>query len=385
MRWLGSACHVVSFALLTAVCACGESNKPSHSDEPGGSAGDESSAASTNGGDQGGAAGTSGGGAKNDTSTSAGSSSGGDSTGDNGGGSGTGGTKATGGNSATGGNTAAGGGNAKGGSSGKGGAAAGGTGNTATGGSSGGTGGSSGGGTGKLGSAVMEGEGSSAERYATGEVSRDGVPYILITNGWGPKFESHSVSWKGTSFTVESMSGTKGSKGEPASYPSLFCGKYSVKEVPSCGLPAGMTSITTLRTGWRWAANGNSGEYNAAYDIWIGDGSRLQGYLMVWLRKPPKNTPAGSLNTSNKGITVANVPGTWDIWNGTVNGLPITNYVRPEESTEIEYDIMDVIKDAKTRNLMVPGTSVNAVAVGFEIWEGPITNLETVDFYVEVN
>jgi hypothetical protein len=32
----------------------------------------------------------------------------------------------------------------------------------------------------------------------------------------------------------------------------------------------------------------------------------------------------------------------------------------------------------------VPGSHVLSVAVGFEIWNGPIQNLESVDFYVNV-
>jgi len=39
--------------------------------------------------------------------------------------------------------------------------------------------------------------------------------------------------------------------------------------------------------------------------------------------------------------------------------------------------------DAETRGLTVPGSHVLSVAVGFEIWNGPITNLESVDFYVD--
>ena len=34
--------------------------------------------------------------------------------------------------------------------------------------------------------------------------------------------------------------------------------------------------------------------------------------------------------------------------------------------------------------IQIPGDQINAVAVGFEIWEGPITGLESVDFYVNV-
>ncbi|KYF57792.1 hypothetical protein BE08_18645 [Sorangium cellulosum] len=252
--------------------------------------------------------------------------------------------------------------------------------------SSTGTGGTANPGSG-LGSGRMEGSGRSSERYETGLVSRDGTPYVLITNGWGPGFGSHTVSWEGTSFTVESMSGSAGSMGQPASYPTVFCGRYSVMEVPDCGLPAPSRSITSLRTGWRWAKNGNEGEYNAAYDIWMGNGTRLQGYLMVWLRDPPSYQPAGQPNAAHQGVTVANVPGTWNIWNGMVNGLPIVNWVRAEgnDSYEIEFDVMDFVRDAETRGLSVPGDQVNAVAVGFEIWEGPITNLESVDFYVDVN
>ncbi|WP_437752980.1 GH12 family glycosyl hydrolase domain-containing protein [Sorangium sp. So ce1389] len=249
-----------------------------------------------------------------------------------------------------------------------------------------GTGGTASPGSG-LGSGAMEGSGRSSERYETGLVSRDDTPYVLITNGWGPGFGSHTVSWEGTSFTVESMSGTAGAMGQPASYPTVFCGRYSVMEVPDCGLPAPSASITSLRTGWRWAKNGNEGEYNAAYDIWMGNGTRLQGYLMVWLRDPPSYQPAGQPNPAHQGVTVANVPGTWNIWNGMVNGLPIVNWVRAEgnDSYEIEFDVMDFVRDAETRGLSVPGNTVNAVAVGFEIWEGPITNLQSVDFYVDVN
>jgi hypothetical protein len=264
----------------------------------------------------------------------------------------------------------------------------GGTAGAATGGTAG-TSGSNGvaGGNGELGSGVMMGSGTSSERYETVEVTRNDVPYVLITNGWGPGFGSHTVSWQGTSFTVETMAGEAGSMGQPASYPSVFCGKYSVMQVPACGLPAEISTLSSLRTGWRWAANGNTGQYNAAYDIWLGNGTQLQGYLMVWLRDPTEYQPAGALSMTHQAVTVANVPGVWNIWSGMVNRLPITNWVRAQttEDSEIEFDVMDFVRDAEMRGVSVPGTHVNAVAVGFEIWEGPISNLASVDFYVDVN
>lgn len=266
-----------------------------------------------------------------------------------------------------------------------------GAGGTAGGGAAAGTAGAAAGsagspGPGVLGSGMMTGMARSTEQYETANVGRNGVPYTLITNGWGPGFESHTISWNGTSFIVEAMSGTRGTMGQPASYPTVFCGRYSVPEVPACGLPRAIDQISSLKTGWRWAANGNVGAYNAAYDIWLGTETGFGMYLMVWLRDPPGEQPAGSPNSAHRGITVANVPGVWDIWNGTVNNRPIINWVRREgtDSTEIEFDVMDLIRDAQMRGLTITGTHVNAVAVGFEIWNGPVTNLESVDFYVDV-
>jgi len=244
-------------------------------------------------------------------------------------------------------------------------------------------------GDGTLGNGDQSGSGSSSERYFTAsDIKRNDQNYVLITNGWGPGFESHTISWNGTAFTVDKMAGSAGTGGQPASYPSVFCGQYSVKERGDCGLPKALNEITSLRTGWRWASNGNdNGEYNAAYDIWVGDATRFTGYLMVWLRDPPGYQPAGSPNAMYQGVTVANVPGTWDVWNGSVNNRPIVNWVRRQgsDSHEIEFDIMDFVRDAEMRGLTITGsTHIRAVAVGFEIWEGPIMGLQSQDFYVNV-
>jgi hypothetical protein len=83
--------------------------------------------------------------------------------------------------------------------------------------------------------------------------------------------------------------------------------------------------------------------------------------------------------------TVQNVPGTWNIWTGMVNKAPIINYVRSErdDTFELEFDLLDFFRDAEQRQLDIPGTHILSVAVGFEIWNGPVTNLKSVDFYVD--
>jgi hypothetical protein len=56
------------------------------------------------------------------------------------------------------------------------------------------------------------------------------------------------------------------------------------------------------------------------------------------------------------------------------------------DSHEIEFDVLDFVRDAEMRGLTIPGsTHIRAVAVGFEIWEGPIEGLKSLDFYAKVN
>ena len=80
------------------------------------------------------------------------------------------------------------------------------------------------------------------------------------------------------------------------------------------------------------------------------------------------------------------LPGQWNIWTGSVNGHPIVNYVKAEgqDLAELEFDVMDVYRDATKRNLNLPGNKILAVAIGYEVWNGPVTNLVTEDFYVDV-
>ncbi len=260
-----------------------------------------------------------------------------------------------------------------------------GTGGTGNAGGAPGSSGSGGSAPSQLGTAQYQGAGKSSDRYAESDLYRNGVGYRFMANGWGSGWQSHQVSWNGTSFTVGSLLGSQGSNFSPAGYPTVFCGRYSEKQsIGDCGLPATTGAVASLRTGWRWKANGNTGQYNAAWDIWLGNGNNLSAYLMVWLRDPPGQQPAGAAATA--GATVSGLPGSWNIWTGNVLGHPIVNYVRAEgqDLAELEYDVMDVYRDALKRNYALPGSHIMSVAVGFEVWNGPIANLVTDDFYVDV-
>jgi hypothetical protein len=240
-----------------------------------------------------------------------------------------------------------------------------------------------------FGTPAMTGTGQSTAKYFGADVTRDGVGYRFITNWWGSGWTAGDVSYNGTGFTVTSAAGTSMPDGTPIGYPATYCGRYSESTAGgNCGLPAAYSTIDKLWTGWKWSS-GDKGQYNAAWDIWLGTASTFQSYLMVWLRDPPGRQPAG--NAVISGVTVANVPGTWNIRYGTVNSKPIVNYVRVEgqDACEFEFNVMDFINDAQIRSattpaIMLPGDTVRAIAVGFELWTGPFTNIASDDFYIKV-
>jgi len=287
------------------------------------------------------------------------------------------------------------------GSGGTGGASSGGTGGA----SSGGTGGTSSTGTGGstascgaigpttgapgFGAPTQGGAGTSTDKYFGADVTRDGVSYRFITNWWGTGWTASSVSYNGASFTTTNATGTSMPDGTPIGYPATYCGRYSENAAHGdCGLPAAYATIDKLWTGWKWSS-ADPGQYNAAWDIWLGTASAFQSYLMVWLRDPPGRQPAGNATINN--VTVAGVPGTWNIRYGSVNNRPIVNYVRVEgqDACAFEFNVMDFINDAQARaatttGLTLPGDTVRAVAVGFEFWTGPFATVTSEDFYVKL-
>ena len=240
-----------------------------------------------------------------------------------------------------------------------------------------------------FGTPTQGGMGSSAAKYFGADVTRDGVGYRFITNWWGTGWTGANVSYNGNSFTVASAMGTSMPEGTPIGYPTTYCGRYSESGgFGNCGLPAAYSTINTLWTGWKWSS-AQRGQYNAAWDVWLGTAAQFQSYLMVWLRDPPGRQPAGNAVINN--ITVANVPGTWSIRYGSVNSRPIVNYMRLEgqDACEFEFNVMDFINDAQMRaattpGLTLPGDTVRAVAVGFEFWTGPFADVRSEDFYVKL-
>jgi Glycosyl hydrolase family 12 len=209
------------------------------------------------------------------------------------------------------------------------------------------------------------------------------VPYRFIANGWGENWTSHKITFGGSIFAVEDFQGQRSANFGPAGYPSMFCGLYSNEQSGNCGLPAAISSLSRVNTGLRWSHTGTGSDFNVAYDVWMGNGNTFAGFLMVWYRDPAENQPAGSVKANN--VTVGSDPTTFDVWTGQVNGSPIVNYVRRsgQELYEYSFDVLDFVEHAKA-NYNLPGDTIQSVAIGFEIWSGPVTNLKVDDFCVEV-
>jgi hypothetical protein len=380
------------------------------------------------GGGAGGGSGTGSGGNGSGGSGSGGSGSGGGATGGNGsGGSATGaGGSATGagGSVASGGATGSGGAGAKGGSTGSGGAATGGTtgaggsgsggtsasgGTTGTGGAA--TGGSGAGGAGTGGAATggtggAQSAGCSLDPLTTigtlpgryGTMLFDNDYYFMQVNEWNSS-ASQVMSYGGDYlFKMTTQTASTATNGGPTGFPSIFIGANSKHMTTGSNLPKAVTALTTVPVSWTWDDAGTltddtTNSYNATYDVWFSTSSTGEpssagpsgGYLMVWYHKPADAQPIGG-SPMKKGITIAGVPGTWDVWIGPNGTRPCISYVATQTTTSLAFDLNLFIQDAVKNqpNTILSTWYLTNIFTGFEIWRGAV-NVGTTSFCAKVN
>jgi len=234
---------------------------------------------------------------------------------------------------------------------------------------------------------TVSGQGTLSGQYDAAHVTCNGQDYIVQNNEWGSTAGQTITYGPGTNFKVTVQNGT-GVGGAPASYPSIFIGANGGRSTAGSGLPKAVSALGTVQTSWTWAANGASGAYNAAYDVWFstssaGDPSLSApsgGYLMVWLYKPTANSPIGSM------IKSATIGGQdWNVWygNNSSNGKPCVSYVAQQNLNSLSFDLNQFIQDAVTRGYVQSSWSLTNVFSGFEIWSGGV-GLQTTDFAVTV-
>jgi hypothetical protein len=165
-------------------------------------------------------------------------------------------------------------------------------------------------------------------------------------------------------------------------------------------MPKAVASLGTVLTTWNWADNGLSNDatnnvFNAAYDVWFGTSQNSEvslstpsgGYLMVWLYAQGCQ-PVGAIKTA--GLTIAGVPGCWNVWMGAYNGRPVITYQHQGMIQSLGFDLNLFIKNAYNSSYTTTDTSTNTkyssasyknwyltnIFTGFEIWKGGV-GLET--------
>ena len=362
------------------------------------------------GGTNGGATGGTGTGTGGNGSGGNGSGGGNPTGGSGSGGSGSGGGVATGG---------AGGSAATGGSSGTGGAATGGRAGTGTGGA--GTGGNTGSG-GTAGNGGRSGTGGSATGGAAGSgqpgggctpaslpmtgalngrygsMLFDNNSYFMQVNEWNSS-GSQVMSYGGDYlFKMTTQMGSTATNGSPTGFPSVFIGANSRHTTSNSNLPKAVSALTTVPTSWTWNDNGTlsddtANSYNATYDVWFSTSAAGEptasgpsgGFLMVWYHKPADAQPIGG-SAMKKGITIAGVPGTWDVWIGPNGTRPCISYVATQTTLSMSYDLNLFIQDAVKNqpNTIQSSWYLTNIFTGFEIWRGAL-NVESTSFCALVN
>jgi len=251
------------------------------------------------------------------------------------------------------------------------------------------TGGTGGTGGGTSSCSSVTGAGTISAQFGTAHVSCSGKDYIVQNNAWGSTAGQTISYGTGTKFKVTTQNGT-GAGTNPASFPSIFTGANSNNSSAGSGLPRAVSSIAkgSLSTSWTWAANGASGSYNAAYDVWFSTGSGGDpaasvpsgGFLMVWYEKPTADQPIGA-SVASTTIDGKN----WNVWYGmnSSNGKPCVSYVAQQTINSMTYSLGDFIQDAVTRGYVQNSWYLTNVFAGYEIWSGGV-GLETTDFSVTV-
>lgn len=311
----------------------------------------------------------------------------------------------TGGSGATGGaGTGAGGSSAQGGATGAGGSASGG--NTGSGGSvaSGGATGAGGSGTGGAGGGTTAGctpaalttSGTLNGRYGT--MFFDDSYYFMQVNEWnssGTQVLSYGPDYL---FKMTTQMASTATNGSPTGFPSVFIGANSKHTTMNSNLPKAVSALTTVPVSWTWddagtLADPTNNSYNATYDVWFSTSSAGEpmasgpsgGYLMVWYHKPADAQPIGG-SPMKKAITVAGVPGTWDVWIGPNGTRPCISYVSTQDLKSFSFDLNKFIQDAVANqpNTIQSTWYLTNIFTGFEIWRGAV-NVQSTSFCAVVN
>jgi hypothetical protein len=226
--------------------------------------------------------------------------------------------------------------------------------------------------------------------------------YIINNNNWGQESSSYqALDYVGNSFTINVSSGSGGGA-NVVSFPSIYIGGNGqigtggeFNTWANSGLPKQISAIKSAKSTFQWSG-GNSGNYNAAYDIWFakspptagGYNDGVSGLLMIWNFKPANSQPIGSSGNTRS----ATIDGkAYTVWRGNRAataagtdgpGRPVISYVANSTNNNFSSDLKLFFDDAVSNGAadMAAGSGITQafssswyltdVFAGFEIWNG---------------
>jgi len=242
---------------------------------------------------------------------------------------------------------------------------------------------------------VMNDSGQLQGQWGRTKVNIGGLEYFLQINEWNSTAPQTMTYGGGVFFRMTTQAASSPTTEGPTGFPSIFVGGNAGNITSNSNLPKQVATLTSVPTTWDWNDAGTldnlqMNSYNATYDVWFSVGADGEpnathpsgAFLMVWYHKPFDVQPIGSV--SAQGATVANVPGTWNVWLGVNNNTPVVSYTPSGTIGYMDFDLNDFIKDAVQRGGSVQNSHyLTNIFAGFEIWRGGV-NLETTSFCAQV-
>jgi len=211
--------------------------------------------------------------------------------------------------------------------------------------------------------------------------SNSSKSYYFMANWWGKasggSTPTPTEAISGLGFTVNNTKNESSADNNPMGFPTLFIGAYQGKPGKGSNLPKQVSALTSVPTIFKTNSSSlDTSNLNATYDVWFTTNGTVSGtspgtggaYLMVWLFKPSKRQPRGSIARS--GQTIDNVPGVWNVWYDNTNP-PCVSYVAVQPVDELQFDLNDFIKDSVANKWGVTTSqSLTVVFAGTEVWGG---------------
>ncbi|MFE7231679.1 cellulose binding domain-containing protein [Streptomyces sp. NPDC001231] len=204
--------------------------------------------------------------------------------------------------------------------------------------------------------------------------------YVVQNNRWGSD-AAQCITVTDSGFRINRADGSAATNGAPKSYPSVYNGCHYTNCSPGTALPARLDTISSAPTSISYSYVSDA-VYDAAYDIWLDPTARKDGVnrteIMVWFNKVGPIQPVGSQTGT---ATVAGR--SWQVWSGSNGSNNVLSFVAPSAITSWNFDVMDFVQQAVTRQLAQSNWYLTSVQAGFEPWQNG-TGLAVTSFSSEI-